>query len=110
MRLSWPEIRTRAAVFARDWKHAHYERGETQSFHNAFFEVFGVERRRVAVYERSVAKLKGRTGFTDLFWPGTLIVEQKSKGKDLFAAEQQALDYTHGLSDEEMPRFVLSCA
>ncbi|HZR64622.1 MAG TPA: hypothetical protein VFA85_05695 [Terriglobales bacterium] len=30
MRLSWPEIRARAAKFATDWKDAHYERGETQ--------------------------------------------------------------------------------
>ncbi len=109
MRLEWKEIRSRAATFAADWKHAHYEKGETQSFYNAFFQIFGVERRRVAVYEHSVEKLGGNQGFIDLFWPGTLIVEQKSKGRDLFKAEQQALDYTHRLKDAEMPRFILVC-
>jgi hypothetical protein len=48
MRLSWAEIRAKAARFAEDWKDAHYERGETQTFYNEFFEVFGASRRRVA--------------------------------------------------------------
>ena len=38
MRLSWNEVR--AAAFAEDWKGAAYEKGETQSFYNEFFEVF----------------------------------------------------------------------
>jgi hypothetical protein len=39
MRLSWNEIRVRAARFARDWKYARYERGESQTFYNEFFAV-----------------------------------------------------------------------
>ena len=54
MRLSWNEIRIRAAQFSKDWADAHYEKGETQSFYNDLFEVFGLKRRRVAVYERQV--------------------------------------------------------
>ena len=42
MRLSWNEIRVRAAHFADEWKLAHYERGESQTFYNEFFEIFGV--------------------------------------------------------------------
>lgn len=109
MRLSWPEIRARASGFARDWKDAHYEMGETQSFYNAFFAIFGVDRRRVAVYEKSVAKLGGAPGRIDLFWPGELLVEQKSRGRDLLGAKLQAMDYTHGLSDAEMPKRILAC-
>ena len=48
MRLSWNEVRARAAAFAEDWKDAAYEKGETQSFYNAFFDVFGVRLRRAA--------------------------------------------------------------
>jgi len=51
MRISWNEMRARAAVFAEAWKDASYEKGETQSFYNDFFEVFGVRRRSVARYE-----------------------------------------------------------
>ena len=90
MRLSWNEVRARAAAFAEEWKAAAYEKGETQSFYNAFFQVFGVKRRSVARYEAHVAKLDHRSGFIDLFWPGVLIVEQKSAGRDLNAAYVQA--------------------
>ncbi|OYU18645.1 MAG: SAM-dependent methyltransferase, partial [Rhodobacteraceae bacterium PARR1] len=82
----------------------------TQTFWNDFFfDIFGVKRERVAVYERSVDKLRGARGRIDLFWPGELIIEQKSLGRDLLGARLQALDYTHGLTDAEMPKRVLVC-
>ena len=83
MRLSWNEMRARAANFAGEWQNAAYEKGETQSFYNAFFQIFDVRRRSVARYEEHVRKLDDRSGFIDLFWPGVLIVEQKSAGRDL---------------------------
>ena len=54
MRLSWNEVRTRAAAFADEWRDASYEKGETHSFYNEFFEVFGVRRRNLARYEEHV--------------------------------------------------------
>ena len=81
MRLSWNEIRPRAAAFAREWADAAYEKGETQSFYNDFFEIFGVRRRTVARYEEHVRRLDNTSGFIDLFWPGVLLVEQKSAGR-----------------------------
>lgn len=109
MRLSWNEIRARAANFAREWADAHYERGETQSFYNDFFEVFGVKRRLVATFEEPVKKLGERQGFIDLFWKGKLLVEHKSAGRDLERARTQALDYFPGLKDHELPRYILVC-
>ena len=44
MRFSFKEIRTHAASFARNYADATYEKGETQTFYNDFFAVFGVER------------------------------------------------------------------
>lgn len=107
MRLNWNEIRARAAHFAKDWADAHYEKGETQSFYNDFFEVFGVRRRSVAVYERQVKKLNNKQGFIDLFWPGVLLIEQKSMGRDLGKAREQAEEYCLGLKESEFPRFIL---
>jgi hypothetical protein len=107
MRLSWNEIKARAARFADEWKNAHYEKGESQTFYNEFFEVFGVTRRRVASFEEPVKKLGDERGFIDLFWKGVLLVEQKSAGRDLTRAKQQALDYFPGLKENELPRFVL---
>ncbi len=107
MRLSWNEVRARAAKFAGDWKDASYEKGETQSFYNSFFEVFGVQRRSVARYERHVTKLDNRRGFIDLFWPGVLLVEQKSGGGDLKAAYEQAGEYFDALPEHERPQYIL---
>lgn len=107
MPLSWNEIHARAAKFADDWADAHYEKGETQSFYNDFFEVFGRRRRDVAVYEEKVKKLDNRQGFIDLFWPGHLLIEQKSAGRSLDAARNQATDYFLNLKVEERPRYIL---
>ncbi|MCY3772578.1 MAG: class I SAM-dependent DNA methyltransferase [Gemmatimonadetes bacterium] len=107
MRLSWNEVRTRAAAFAEEWRDASYEKGETQSFYNDFFQVFGVRRRNVARYEEHVKKLNNSQGFIDLFWPGVLIVEQKSAGRDLESAYEQAGDYFDALPDHEKPRYLL---
>ena len=107
MRLSWNEVRARAATFADEWRDAAYEKGETQSFYNAFFDVFGMQRRSVARYEQHVAKLDDRSGYIDLFWPGVLIVEQKSAGRDLNVAYEQAGEYFDALPEQERPRYIL---
>ncbi|MXW39717.1 MAG: class I SAM-dependent DNA methyltransferase, partial [Synechococcus sp. SB0668_bin_15] len=107
MRLSWNEVRARAAAFTEEWRDAAYEKGETQSFYNDFFRVFGVKRRSVARYEAHVAKLDNRSGFIDLFWPGVLLVEQKSAGRDLGKAYEQAGEYFDALPERERPRHIL---
>ena len=63
MRLSWNEIWARAAAFAREWADAAYKKGETQSFYNEYFEIFGIRRRTVARYMR----FDYSSGFIDLF-------------------------------------------
>ena len=107
MRLSWNEVRTRAAAFADEWRDASYEKGETHSFYNDFFQVFGVRRRNLARYEEHVTKLNDSQGFIDLFWPGVLIVEQKSAGRDLESAYEQAGDYFDAIPEHEKPRYIL---
>jgi restriction-modification enzyme MmeI-like protein len=107
MRLSWNEIRARAARFAEEWAGAKYEKGEAQSFYNDFFDVFGIKRRKVASFEEPVKKLGDKQGFIDLFWKGVLLVEQKSAGGNLILAKEQALDYFPGLKDAELPRYIL---
>ena len=110
MRLGWQEVRRRAKEFSVRWKDAHYEKGETQTFYNEFFQIFGIDRKRVAIFERKIQLIDARRrGFIDLFWPSVLLVEQKSAGKDLFKAGQQADDYVLGLRDRDLPRFVLVC-
>ena len=107
MRLSWNETRARAASFARKWAGAGYEKGETQSFYNDFFHIFGVRRESVARYEERVRRLDDTTGYIALFWPGVLIVEQKSAGRDLSAAYEQAGGYFDALAERERPSYIL---
>ncbi len=109
MRLGWDEIKRRAKAFSEEWQHAHYEKGETQTFYNEFFEIFGIKRKQVAIYEQRVKLLSQKHGFIDLFWPGTLLVEQKSSKLDLDKAQGQALDYVEGIHQTDQPRFVLTC-
>ncbi|MEQ1671923.1 MAG: type IIL restriction-modification enzyme MmeI, partial [Hyphomicrobium sp.] len=107
MRLSWNEIRIRAAKFSKEWEGEGYEKGQTQLFYRDFFDVFGVPVRRVASFEEPVKNLGDKRGFIDLFWKGVLLVEQKSRGRDLIKAKTQALEYFPGLKDFELPRFIL---
>ena len=109
MPLSWNEIRDRATAFSHEWKHTESEDADAKSFLDEFFNVFGVRRRKVASFERRVRKLDGRDGYVDLLWKGTLLVEQKSRGKDLDRAYRQAKDYLPNLSDDDWPRFILVC-
>ena len=107
MVLSWNEIKNRALKFSNIWSDESRERAEKDSFWNDFFEVFGKSRKSVAIFEKAVKKLGGGQGYIDVFWPGQLIIEHKSKGKNLDAAFEQASDYFHGLKEEEIPRYVL---
>ncbi|MCC7097820.1 MAG: hypothetical protein IT472_11650 [Thermomonas sp.] len=108
MPLSLNEIRERARAFAREWAGETSERAEAQSFWNEFFHVFGVQRRRVAVFEQKAQRFSGsQHGRIDVFWPGVLLAEHKSQGRDLDAAYAQATDYFAGLKDAELPRHVL---
>ena len=109
MRLSWNEIRFRAHKFAKDHKDSHYEKGETQTFYNDFFQVFGVERRRVARYEELIQRLDNKYGYIDLYWPRVLLVEHKSAGRDLKKAEIQAGEYFDAIDDVSKPRWQLLC-
>ena len=107
MRLSWNEIRARAATFAQKWAEAGYEKGETQLFYHDFFAIFDVSVRRVASFEEHVKLLDDKHGFIDLFWKGVLLVEQKSVGRNLAEAKAQAFSYFPGISDADLPRYLL---
>ena len=108
MRLSWNQIRVRAARFATAWQDTCCERGERHHFYNDFFAVFGVARRSVARYEEHVRKLDNRAGHIDLFCPGVLVVEQRSSRRDLKQVYSQASGYFDALPEHERPRYILA--
>jgi hypothetical protein len=105
--LAHSEIRSRATAFADRWKDETSEDAEAKIFWHEFFQVFGVDRKRVAVFEKQVAKAGNKAGFIDLFMPGVCLVEHKSAGRDLDRAFTQAIDYFPGLKDAELPKYVI---
>ncbi len=111
MPLSWNEIRNRAHEFSRQWAGEESERAEAQSFWNDFFGVFGIARKRVAIFEKQVQIVrvgeKLKHGRIDAFWKGMLLIEHKSRGADLNRAFAQAADYFDGLAERDLPRYIL---
>ncbi len=108
-RISWNEIETRAVQFAAKWQGETYERGESQTFWGDFLSIFDIDRRRQGAYfEYAIKKLNGKQVFIDLFWPGRLLAEQKSAGRDLTKASVQALDYIATMPDHDLPRFIVT--
>lgn len=107
MPLSRNDIKSNALKFIKEWENETNEHAEAKSFWDSFFRIFGVDRRRLAAFEVHVKKLDNKSGYIDLFWPGTLIVEHKSKGKSLDKAHSQVLDYFHGIADKQLPKYIL---
>lgn len=107
MPLSWNEIKSRALAFSKEWEHESSEDAEAKSFWDGFFNVYGISRKRVASFEEPVKKLGEKQGFIDLFWKGVLLVEHKSRGKNLDKAYTQALDYFPGIKERDLPKYVL---
>ncbi len=107
MPLSWNEIKTRAIAFSKEWENESSEDAEAKSFWDDFFNVFGISRRRVAAFEKPVKKQDGKQGYIDLLWKGVVLVEHKSKGRDLDKAFLQAKEYFPGLKERELPKYIL---
>ena len=109
MTLSWNEIKDRALAFSKEWGGAHREEADAKPFLVDFFNVFGLNQRKVAAFEHKVKKLGDGDGYIDMLWKGWLLIEMKSKGKDLTKAYGQAKGYIHGLQKLDIPKYVLVC-
>lgn len=109
MVLSWNEIKDRALKFSKEWAATSNEEADAKPFLVEFFNVFGVNNKKVSTFEHRVKKLDEKDGYIDLLWKGTILIEMKSRGKNLYKAYQQAKDYTHGLKQHELPKYILVC-
>lgn len=109
MALSWNEIKDRALNFSKEWADASNEEADAKPFLVEFFNVFGITSKRVSTFEHRVKKLDDKDGYIDLLWKGTILIEMKSRGKNLDKAYGQAIEYTHGLKEHELPKYILIC-
>ena len=107
MALSWNEIKDRALKFSKEWADTSSEDADSKPFLDAFFEVFGITRRKIGTFEHRVKKLSESDGYIDLLWKGVILVEMKSRGKNLDKAFEQAKEYTYGLKQHELPNLEL---
>ncbi len=107
MALSWNEIKDRALKFSKDWENTKREEADAKPFLVEFFNVFGISSKRVSTFEHKVKKLDNSDGYIDLLWKGTILIEMKSRGKNLDKAYNQAIEYTHGLKEHELPKYIL---
>lgn len=109
MTLSWNEIKDRALQFSKEWANTTNEEADAKPFLVEFFNVFGISSKRVSTFEHRVKKLDETDGYIDLLWKGTILIEMKSRGKNLDKAYIQAKDYLHGLKEHELPKYILIC-
>ncbi len=101
------EMERRSKEFINDYKDVNEEHSYAQQFWRDFLNIFGVHWKDVVVYEHRVEKINGNTGHIDCFWEGKLLIEHKSKGKNLDKAYQQAFNYFTNLSASEKPRYII---
>lgn len=112
-------MKRRALAFSREWAQDTHEEAEAKEFLTQFLHIFDIARRRVATFEHRVnlghigtsasGEAKNKDGYIDLLWKGTLLVEMKSRGKDLDKAYQQAKAYCQGLKAHEVPQLIMVC-
>ncbi|MCY7360875.1 MAG: class I SAM-dependent DNA methyltransferase, partial [Ignavibacteria bacterium] len=107
MTLSWNEIKDRAFNFSNEWADTINEEANAKPFLVEFFNVFGISSKRVSTFEHRVKKLDEKDGYIDLLWKGMILIEMKSRGKNLDKAYEQAKEYIHGLEEHELPKFIL---
>ena len=70
-KLSKDEIYKNAKDFSETHKNDCYEDGQAQTFLNEFFNIFGIDRKKVAKFEEHPPNSSKQM---DLFWPKILLV------------------------------------
>ena len=102
-----------ASDFVNKWAGTTDEQQNSQMFWTEFFqEILNIKDLKAAGVEfekKVISSTKGTTTRIDVFWKDMFLVEQKSAGKDLDAAEAQALQYVKSLPPLLRPPAVIIC-
>lgn len=104
------EVRRRLQLFAKEHANDSDEKQHAQQYWRDFYMCFGLSKSSASMFEARVLKVGGVRGYIDSFIPGVLLVEQKSLGKDLGKAYEQARDYFYAIENEfEKPQYIITC-
>ncbi len=105
--------RAAAARFADKWKDTIEEQQNDQAFWQDFFrDLLGINNLQASGVEFQKKVKSSKTDTTtriDVFWKDTFLVEHKSAGKDLEAAEVQAREYLFSLPPAQRPPIIIIC-
>ena len=105
--------RSAATIFAEKWKDIISEQQNDQAFWQDFFrDLLGItDLQAVGIeFQKKVRSSKKDTVTRiDVYWKDTFLVEHKSAGKDLDAAEDQAREYVFSLPPAQRPPIVIVC-
>ena len=104
---AFDELRKALSAFSHEWADAEKEDAESAIFWHELLKLFGISKRSSVMYQKAVYKLGDQRGRIDAFIPGKVIIEHKSRGKDLDAAFSQAGEYFLALSEAERPRWII---
>lgn len=103
--------RKAARAFADKWAQQKTEKQLAQSFWMDFFhQIIGVDDLLATgvEFEHPVkSATTGTTNFIDVLWPGVVLAEHKSAGKNLDVAETQARDYLISLPPKKRPPVII---
>jgi hypothetical protein len=121
--LSEKEISLRATNFVTMWKdkaQTAREKADAQIFQHDFFDIFGIDSRKVVTFEYFVnmsneidalgEKITVNYGWSDSFWEGYIMIEMKSPPttpKERLKAYHQAKDYIAYLPPKIRPQGIL---
>ncbi|MDR2339314.1 MAG: class I SAM-dependent DNA methyltransferase, partial [Deltaproteobacteria bacterium] len=103
-RLTWDEIYDNASKFSLEFRDAHNEEAQGQTFVTKFLQVFGINEPMAAGnFERKVELSESKSGYIDYLWEKQIAIEMKSKGKNLKEAFRQLKNYMEHLDPDIIP-------
>ena len=100
-----------AEKFSREWKGHGNEEADYQIFWITLLrDVFGIEKPEKILMPQAHVKIGKTLGKIDLLMPRTkVLIEQKSFGKSLDSAFEQAKRYAENLPPSKRPRWIITC-
>ncbi|KKZ14912.1 MAG: hypothetical protein TH68_03360 [Candidatus Synechococcus spongiarum 142] len=102
-------IAEKAKQFVERWTKKHYitESQESQTFINEFFDIFDIDRFTSDIhFEYNISK-NGNNKRIDAFWPGVILIENKTPGTNLNKASEQVREYLDMIKKGNSPKYVL---
>ena len=99
----------KAQQFVERWTNRHNitECRESQTFINEFFDIFDIDRFASSIeFEYSISRNENNRRI-DVFWPGVILIENKTPGENFNEAYEQVRIYLSMLRQADLPQYVL---